>query len=124
LGDLAKDYQQQAILSSLEDLIKQNEISLILPHTVVEEFDRNKARLIEEISRSLSSTFKRVKEAVEKFADPRQKTKMLSQLNQTDHRIPILGDMANGTINRIEKLFARMPVLEISDTPSGSTSDR
>lgn len=124
MGDLAKDYQQQAILSSLEDLIKQNEISLILPHTVVEEFDRNKARLIEEISRSLSSTFKRVKEAVEKFADPRQKTKMLSQLNQTDHRIPILGDMANGTINRIEKLFARMPVLEISDTPSGSTSDR
>ena len=91
---------------------------------MVEEFDRNKARLIEEISRSLSSTFKRVKEAVEKFADPRQKTKMLSQLNQTDHRIPILGDMANGTINRIEKLFARMPVLEISDTPSGSTSDR
>ncbi|OQW36221.1 MAG: hypothetical protein A4E19_00780 [Nitrospira sp. SG-bin1] len=113
--DLAKDYQQQAILSALEDLIRQNEISLILPRTVVEEFDRNKIRLIEESNRSLSSTFKRVKEAVEKFADPKQKTRMLRQLNEIDHRIPILGDSANGTINRIEKLFARTPVLDISD---------
>ena len=113
--DLAKDYQQQAILSALEDLIQQEEISLILPRTVVEEFNRNKARLIEETSRSLSSTFKRVKEAVEKFADPKHKTKMLSQLNEIDHRIPTLGDTATGTINRIEKLFARTPVLEISD---------
>ena len=34
--DLAKDYQQQAILSALEDLIQQEEIELILPRTVVE----------------------------------------------------------------------------------------
>lgn len=113
--DLAKDYQQQAILSALEDLIQQEEIELILPRTVVEEFDRNKARLIEESGRSLSSTFKRVKEAVDKFADPRQKTKMLSQLNEIDHRIPTLGDTATGTIKRIEKLFVQTPVLEISD---------
>lgn len=113
--DLAKDYQQQAILSALEDLIQQEEISMILPRTVVQEFDRNKARLIEESRRSLSSTFKRVKEAVEKFADPRQKTKMLSQLNEIDHRIPTLGDTVTGTIKRIEKLFVQTPVLEISD---------
>lgn len=113
--DLAKDYQQQAILSALEDLIQQEEISMILPRTVVQEFDRNKARLIEESRRSLSSTFKRVKEAVEKFADPRQKTRMLSQLNEIDHRIPTLGDTVTGTIKRIEKLFVQTPVLEISD---------
>ncbi len=113
--DLAKDYQQQAILSALEDLIQKEEIDLILPRTVVEEFARNKARLIEESSRSLSSTFKRVKEAVDKFADPKQKTKMLSQLNEIDHRIPTLGDTATGTIKRIEKLFVQTPVLEISD---------
>ena len=114
--DLAKDYQQQAVLSALEDLIRQQDISLILPRTVLEEFNRNKARLIEESSRSLSSTFKRVKEAVVKFADPKQKTKMLRQLDEIDHRIPTLGDTANGTINRIEKLFAHTPVLEIPDT--------
>jgi hypothetical protein len=113
--ELAKDYQQQAILSALEELIAHDDVGLVLPRTVVDEFDRNKARLIEDSSRSLSSTFKRVKEAVEKFGPPKQKAAMLRQLNEIDHRIPTMGDTATGTINRIDKLFARTPVIEISD---------
>jgi hypothetical protein len=113
--ELAKDYHQQVILSALEELLQYKKVGLILPRTVVDEFTRNKARLIEETSRSLSSTFKRVKEAVEKFAPPKQKTAMLRQLNEIDHRIPTMGDTATGTIIRIQKLFARTPVVEISE---------
>jgi hypothetical protein len=57
--DVAKDYQQQAILAALEELIRQGDIALILPRTIVDEFARNKARVIEDSSRSLSSTLKR-----------------------------------------------------------------
>jgi hypothetical protein len=113
--DVARDYQQQAILAALEELIRQEEIALILPRTVIDEFARNKARVIEESSRSLSSTLKRVKEAVEKFGDPRKKSAVLSQLNDVDHRLPSLGEAAVDTISRIEKLFAHTPVIEISD---------
>src|SRR5216683_760615 len=63
--DVAKDYQQQAIMAALEELVRQGDVALILPRTVVDEFASNKARIIEESSRSLSSTLKRVKEAVE-----------------------------------------------------------
>lgn len=52
--DLAKDYQQQAILSALEELLRQGDIALILPRVVIDEFNRNKERIIEESSRSLS----------------------------------------------------------------------
>jgi len=114
--DLARDYQQQALLAALEELIRQGTVDLILPRTVVEEFARNKARVIEQSSRSLSSTLKRVKEAVEKFGDPRQKGMVLRQLNEVDHRIPTLGEAAVDTIKRIENLFERTPVIEISDT--------
>src|SRR4029077_17862996 len=86
--DLAKDYQQQPILTALEELIRQGEIELILPRTVLDEFARNKVRVIEESSRSLSGTLKRVKEAVEKFGDPRKKSIVLRQLSDVDHRIP------------------------------------
>jgi hypothetical protein len=113
--DLAKDYQQQAHLSALEELIRQGDLALILPRTIVDEFARNKARIIEESSRSLSSTVKRVKQAVEKFGDPKQKNKVLRELNNVDHRIPTLGGAAVGTVERIEKLFAQTPVIEISD---------
>ncbi len=113
--DLAKDYQQQAILNALEELIRRGDVALILPRTVHDEFARNKARVIEESSRSLSSTLKRVKEAVEKFGDPRRKLMVLSQLDDVDHRLPTLGGVAVDTVSRVEKLFASSPVIEISD---------
>src|ERR1700677_4906157 len=113
--DVAKDYQQQAILAALEELIRQGDVALILPSIVVDEFARNKARVIDESSRSLSSTLKRVKEAVEKFGDPRKKSAVLSQLNDVDYRLPTLGEAAVDTVGRIEKLFSHTPVVEISD---------
>jgi PIN domain len=112
--DVAKDYQQQSILAALEKLIRQGDIALILPRTVVDEFARNKARVIEDSSRSLSSTMKRAKEAVEKFGDPRKKRTVLSQLNDVDYRLPTLGSAAVDTVGRIEKLFTDTAVIETS----------
>jgi hypothetical protein len=113
--DVAKDYQQQAILAAFEELVRQGDIALILPRIVVDEFARNKARVIEDASRSLSSTLKRAKEAVEKFGDPRKKSAVLHQLNDVDHRLPTLGSAAVDTVGRIEELFANTPIIEISD---------
>jgi PIN domain len=45
--DLAKDYHQQAQLGILEELIELGEISLIVPRVIVEEFARNRARVID-----------------------------------------------------------------------------
>ncbi|MFZ0639667.1 MAG: hypothetical protein WA020_10095 [Candidatus Acidiferrales bacterium] len=70
--------------AALEELIRQGDIALILPRTVVDEFARNKARIIEDSRRSLSSTLKRAREAVEKFGDPRKKSTVLSQLNESE----------------------------------------
>jgi hypothetical protein len=39
--DVAKVYQQQAILAALEELIRQGDIALILPRTVVDEIGVN-----------------------------------------------------------------------------------
>src|SRR6266446_1196746 len=114
--DVAKDYQQQAILAALEELVRQGDVALILPRIVLDEFARNKARVIEDSGRSLSSTLKRAKEAVEKFGDPRKKSTVLSQLNDVDYRLPTLGSAAVDTVGRIEKLFADTTVVEISDS--------
>jgi hypothetical protein len=83
--DLAKDHRQQSLLSVLEELIRQNKVCLILPRTVVDEFERNKSRIAEESCRSLSSVLKRVKEVVSKFGDGKGKQIALNQLNDVDH---------------------------------------
>lgn len=122
--DLAKDHQQQAILAALEELIRENHLALILPQIVVDEFARNKARIVEESSRSLSGTLKRVKAAVEKFGDPKKKRAVLRELDEVDHRLPTAGEAAAETVGRIEKLFSRTPIIQVSDAVKLRAAER
>ncbi len=112
--DLAKDYRQRALLGALEELIRRGEVSLIVPCVVVDEVSRNKARIIEESNRSLSGSLKRVKEAVDKYGDPRGKRAALRLLNDVDHRLPALGEAAAESIARVEELFKAAAVIETS----------
>jgi PIN domain len=62
--DLAKDYREQPVISALEDLIAARQIKLVVP-VVLDEFSRNKGRVIEEARRSLQSHFRLVREGGE-----------------------------------------------------------
>jgi hypothetical protein len=50
-----KDYRDQAVIGAIEDLIRDGQIELLVPEVVLEEFKRNKDRVIEEAQRSLQS---------------------------------------------------------------------
>jgi PIN domain len=113
--DIAKDYRHRPTLAALEQLIEANKVSLILPKQSVEEFARNKDRIIRESGKSLSSTFKRVKEAVKQFGYEEGRAKAITILDDVDHRITILGEATNESVQRIEKLFAGVAAIETSD---------
>src|SRR5208283_4492247 len=113
--DMAKDYRHQPTLAALEQLIEANEVALVLPRQTIDEFARNKDRVVRESGKSLSSTFKRVKEAVRQFGREVDRDDVLRNLDDVDHRIAILGEAVNESIERIEKLFATSAVLETSD---------
>ena len=104
--DLAKDYHQQALLGVLEELVRQNRLQIILPRTVLDEFTRNRARVTEESGRSLSGVLKRAKEAVNRLGDAKRKRIALELLNDVDYKIPSLGEAAQDTLDRIDKIFS------------------
>jgi PIN domain len=62
--DLAKDHRQEALLTSLEALVHEGEVSLIVPRIVLDEFSKNKKKIVEESSRSLSSSLKRARDRI------------------------------------------------------------
>jgi hypothetical protein len=113
--DAAKDPRQQSLLNVLQELVTLQEVSLLVPRIVVEEFQRNKPKIVTDNTRSLAAAFKRVKEAVDNFGDPKQKRRALDQLNDVDHRLPQLAETAHGSIATIEKLLATAEVLEATD---------
>lgn len=112
--DLAKDYQRQSLLGVLEELLRQKRVEIILPKTVLDEFNRNRARVTEESGRSLSSVLKRAKEAVNRLGDTKRKRIALELLNDVDYRIPSLGEAAQETFGRIDKLFGSSVIVEAS----------
>ncbi len=122
--DIAKDPQQQATLGVLEELIRQNQVSLIIPRIVVDEFARNKARIVHESQRSLSSVLKRAKQAVDQLGDTKRKRLVLEQLNDVDHKLPSLGENVAASVGRVEKLFATSAVIEISEAAKLRAAER
>lgn len=113
--DLAKTAEGEKILDLLNEFLEREEVSLILPEIIISEFDRNKDRIIADAGKSLSSHFKKVKEMVATHGDQNLKEKVLSQLNDIDHKIPTLGENAFGSIQRIEELFKKSEKIPLSD---------
>jgi hypothetical protein len=113
--DMAKDYRHQPTLAALEQMIKDKEVTLVVPKQSVDEFARNKDRVVRDTGRSLSSTFKRVKEAVRQFGKVEGRDDALASLDDVEHRITILGEAVHESIQRIEKLFAAAKLVETDD---------
>lgn len=122
--DIAKDQQQQATLGVLEELVRQGEVSLLVPRIIVDEFARNKARIVQESHRSLSSVLKRAKQVVDQFGDGKRKRLVLEQLNDVDYKLPSLGENAVKSIERVEELLAGAAVLEVSDAAKLRAAER
>jgi hypothetical protein len=122
--DVAKDHQQEATLGVLAELVRQGEVSLIVPRIVLDEFARNKARILQEGQRSLSGVLKRAKEVVNRLGDVKGKNLVLQHLNEVDFKLPRIGESAVESISRVQKLLTAAAVVEVSDTAKLRAAER
>jgi hypothetical protein len=113
--DAAKDYRHQPTLHAIEQMIEVGAVNLVVPRQTVDEFARNKERIVRDSGKSLSSTFKRVKEAVRQFGQDKGKVNALAGLDDVDHRIAILGEAVNESVRKIEAIFGRAEIIDTSE---------
>lgn len=113
--DIAKDRKQQPLLTALERLLEHKEIELIVPRIVVDEFNRHKARIVQDATKSMSSTLKRAKELVGEFGKGAKARKVMEEINNIDFLMPSLGDSAVDSVVRIEGLFKAAKIVEVAD---------
>lgn len=123
--DLAQDPKQSPLLLVVENMVNDNALSLIVPRVVHDEFHRNRDRVAKASARSLASHFQQVKEAVKKgTGDRRRQRALLTQLDNLNHKIPLIGGAAEGVLERIGKLFQKAAILETSDAAKLRAADR
>lgn len=123
--DIAKDHKQQAIVSVLDDLIEDKIIELIIPAIIMDEFDRNKDRIVDDAKKSLFGVITRVKEIVNKFGDEGEKQKVVEHLSDIQHKSPLLGEYAaQGSINWISALLKQTKAKKITNPIKLKASQR
>jgi hypothetical protein len=113
--DIAKDRKQRGLVIALERLLEHKKIELIVPRIVVEEFDCHKVRIVQEATKSMSTTLRRAKELVGEFGKGAKARRVMEEIDNIDYLMPSLGDTAVDSLVRIEALFKTAKILEISD---------
>ncbi|MDB4918794.1 PIN domain-containing protein [Mucilaginibacter sp.] len=113
--DIAKDAEQQRILRVLQELMEMGEVKLLLPETVLNEFNNNKERVIKESNQSLASAIKRTKRVVERLgsSDVRQST--LDELDDINFKITHIPNSTANSVEEIEKLFYKINLLPATE---------
>lgn len=122
--DLAKDHRQLPLLEALLTMAREGQVVLIVPQIVIDEFERNRDRVMAASRASLSSHFKRVKEAIIQFAPVEGRDATLAQLNEADHRIVSGGEAVSEAVGIVESLFAESAPVQISDSIKIRAADR
>ncbi|HCI2922802.1 MULTISPECIES: PIN domain-containing protein [Pseudomonadota] len=122
--DLTKDHRQLPLLDALSAMTDGGEVVLIMPQIVIEEFSRNRDRVMAASRASLSSHFKRVREAIIQFAPEDGRDSTLKQLNEVDHRVATGGEAVNEAVDLIEKLFEKTTPVPASDNIKVRAADR
>jgi hypothetical protein len=120
--DLTKDPRNLPLLDALSEMVEGSAVKLIVPQIIVDEFARNRDRVMASSRASLSSHFKRVKEAIVQFAPEEGRDATLKQLNEVDHRI--CGEAVNEALGLIEKLFETTTPVPVSDSQKVRAADR
>lgn len=122
--DLTKDPRHLPLLDALAAMSEADEVVLVVPQIVIDEFARNRDRVMASSRASLSSHFKRVREAIMQFAPEDGREATIRQLNEVDHRVATGGEAVNEAVDLIENLFAKTQPVPVSDSIKLRAADR
>lgn len=123
--DMAANPKLTPMLSLLRELIKEGTVKLLVPRLVVAEFQKNRERVAKASTKSLSSHFQQVKDAIRKVdGNARQKDKVITYLTDLNHRIPFVGSATEGVLDEIEAVLNAGSLIEASDDVRLRAADR
>lgn len=114
--ELAKTTKGEKLLSLLLELIESGLVSVIVPDIVINEFRRNKDRIINDHRKSAASHFDVVKSLINQHGKEEDKTTLLPQLSDLNHKLFSLKETIAESITLIEALFVtKAETIELTD---------
>ena len=85
----------------LEQALRQKFIDLILPETVLDEWDRNREKTLRKERERMTSALRTAKWAVEQVGSKKDKQNLVRQLEDLRKKVPLLGTNPASMVARI-----------------------
>ena len=107
---LAGDYRNLPIIHRMSEMMETSAIEFLLPDVVIEEFHRNKARVLKQSQVSQRETFKRVRNAIQQYGGDETEA-ILNKILDVEHKIAVHGEAANETMARVEDILTACDII-------------
>ena len=98
--DVAKNISGEQLIAACRVLIHQRRLQLLVPKVVIDEFERNRDRVETDMTRSVTSTFQRVRAAVNEHGRGEGREEALKHIDDLTHRLPLINQMASANSRR------------------------
>jgi hypothetical protein len=122
--DMAKTPSQSKNIDILSTLRAEELIDIIVPQIVLDEFLRNRDRVIAEYAKSITTTLSRAKDIVAQQRKGRR-SKVLDRLfDQANSQIRPPKDVAEDAANQIEALLQAGDIVDVTDEMKVRASER
>lgn len=121
--DISSQKAELPMLVALEYLVQNGSIRILLPDLIRVEYERNKDRVIEATRKRLANEFRVVKSVVESFGG-QGKDAALQTLDDVNHRLPMLSEATQGTVDRVLKLFETAHEMKVSNGAKIKAAER
>ena len=95
-----------------------------MPQIVLDEFARNRDRVVEQNWRSFSSHIKRVREAVTEFGEEDRRAATLRELSEVDHKIAMKGEVSRRILEKIESVIRSSRSIAASEETKSRVVER
>lgn len=105
--DLAKTIKGQKLIVTVRVLVHEERMTLLVPLLVVDEFERNRARVEADMTRSLSAQLGRARDAIEQHGQGDGRQAALNELDNLSHRLPLINQMATRNFEDVRELLAK-----------------
>ncbi len=103
--DLAKQADGGKMVAMIRELCDQGRIELIVPQVVLDEFERNRDRVQEAMTHSISAKFREVRKAIDEHGRGDGRQKALDELDNITHQVPLVNELATQTFDALLDLL-------------------
>src|SRR5437868_4644755 len=103
--DLARQADGGKMVAILRELCDRGRIELLVPQVVMDEFERNRERVQEAMTRSVSAKFREVRKAIDEHGRGDGRQKALDELDNITLQVPLVNELATQTFDAILDLL-------------------